>query len=45
MKSDKLILRVTRENYSGSNVTFGARTATLYYTIFHNRANLEFNLL
>jgi len=45
MKSDKLILRVTRENYSYENITFGARTATLYYTIFHNRADLEFNLL
>ena len=45
MKSDKLILRVTRENYSGGFAQFGLRTATLYYTIFHNRVNLEFNLL
>lgn len=45
MKSDKLILRVTRFNLTGSNVTFSARTATLYYTIFHNRADVEFNLL
>lgn len=45
MKSDKLILRVTRENYTYENFTFGARTATLYYTIFYNRADIEFNLL
>lgn len=45
MKSDKLILRITRYNMLGEDITFGSRTATLYYTIFHNRANLEFNLL
>lgn len=45
MKSDKLILRVRRYNQTGSNVNFSARTATLYYTIFHNQADVEFNLI
>ena len=45
IKSDKLILRVTRENSAGIDITFGARTVTLYYTILYNRVDMVFNLL
>lgn len=41
----QLKLRVTRFNLTGTDITFGARTASLYYTIFHNRADMEINLL
>lgn len=41
----QLILRITRENYTGDYADFRQRTATLYYTIFHNRVDETFNLL
>jgi len=43
--STNLILQVDRFEFFGSPVTFGARKATLYYTIFYNRIDEEFDLL
>jgi len=47
MKSDRLILRVVRENYSYEplDVFFAGRKATLYYTIFYNKINEELDLI
>lgn len=45
ISNSKLTLKVVRENYLVEDVTFGARTATVNYTIFYNRADEEFNLL
>lgn len=45
MKSDRLVLRITRMNMTGENVFFNGRTVTLHYTIFHNRVDNAFNLL
>lgn len=42
--STDLILRVTRESFANP-VLFGQRTATLFYTIFHNKVDEEMNLL
>ncbi len=41
---DKIYLYINRFVMFGSE-TFGARTATLYYTIFYNRVDEEFDLL
>jgi hypothetical protein len=43
--SSNLTLRVTRFNLLGSDVTFGARTATVFYTLFWNRADEEVDYL
>lgn len=42
--STDLILRVTRESFANP-VLFGQRTATFFYTIFHNKVDEEMNLL
>lgn len=42
--STKLTLEITRSAWV-FDVKFGARRATLYYTIFYNPINEEFNLL
>ena len=40
-----LTLSINRLNALSFAATFGARKATLYYTIFSNRVNEQFNLL
>jgi hypothetical protein len=45
VSSTNLILRVKRFNAMPEDVKFGARKCTLYYTIFHNRVDEQFNLL
>ncbi len=40
-----LVLRVNRFSIMPGDVIFGARKCTLYYTIFHNRVDEQFNLL
>ncbi len=43
--ANEIRLQVERYHYDNFPVTFGARTVTLDYTIFHNRVDMEFNLL
>jgi hypothetical protein len=45
INATNLILSVTRFEFMGFPQDFGAREATLYYTIFYNRVDEEFNLL
>jgi hypothetical protein len=42
---NRLVLNVIRRNDSYEEVTFCARTATVYYTIFYNRMNTEEDFL
>lgn len=42
--STSLTLSITRYSPLGSQI-YGARTATLYYTLFHNQVDSAFNLL